>query len=227
MFCSSCGANSQTANAYCKRCGEWLPEFKRKAIAFGGDTPQQNVFMSALSAVVALFSAIALYATYLGTEHAKWSIYVAAVFCLCIAGWQASSFAVALKRLVPLYRSSSFAQKSLHPVADRKLKSVFPRKDAKAQRNPSERGSALRLCAFARQIFFPVSFCAKSGRTLTGHLPLDASIRNQPHDGYTNIKKARDPRKYERQGDRYQIAHHRDLAFQVRPECICQQCVAG
>ena len=64
MFCPGCGADGQTANAYCKRCGAWLPEFKRRtSAAFGGETPQQNVFtglfMSALSAVVALFSAIA------------------------------------------------------------------------------------------------------------------------------------------------------------------------
>ena len=101
MFCPSCGADDQAANAFCKRCGDWLPEFKRRSIAFGGETPQQNVFtglfMSALSAVVALFSAIALYATYLGTDQAKWSIYLSAAFCLCIAGWQASSFVVGLK----------------------------------------------------------------------------------------------------------------------------------
>ena len=102
MYCPNCGANDQTAKAYCKRCGEWLPEFKRRSsTAFGGETPQQNVFtnlfLSALSAVVAFFSAIALYATYLGTDAAKWSIYLAAGFCLCIAGWQASSFVVGLK----------------------------------------------------------------------------------------------------------------------------------
>jgi hypothetical protein len=101
MFCPSCGADGQAANAFCKRCGDWLPEFKRRSSAFGGETPQQNVFtglfMSALSAIVALFSAIALYATYLGTDQAKWSIYLAAAFCLCIAGWQTSSFVVGLK----------------------------------------------------------------------------------------------------------------------------------
>jgi len=101
MFCPGCGADGQTANAYCKRCGDWLPEFKRRSSAFGGETPQQNIFtglfLSALSAIVALFSAIALYATYLGTDEAKWSIYLAAAFCLCIAGWQASSFVVGLK----------------------------------------------------------------------------------------------------------------------------------
>lgn len=26
MFCPKCGAGEQTAEAYCKRCGEWLPD---------------------------------------------------------------------------------------------------------------------------------------------------------------------------------------------------------
>ena len=102
LYCYVCGAEGQKTNAYCKRCGEWLPPLKKRSrMAFGGDTPQQNVFtslfMSALSAAVALFSAIALYATYLGTPEAKWSIYIAAAFCLCIAGWQITSFMAAIK----------------------------------------------------------------------------------------------------------------------------------
>jgi hypothetical protein len=100
MYCSTCGAGEQHANAYCKRCGQWLPDISNR-MAFGGETPQQNIFtglfMSGLSTVAALISAIALYATYLGTSDAKWSVYLAAAFCLCIAGWQASSFAVTLK----------------------------------------------------------------------------------------------------------------------------------
>ena len=54
MYCSNCGADSQSGNAYCKRCGEWPSDIKgRRGIAFGGETPQQNLFtglfMSALS----------------------------------------------------------------------------------------------------------------------------------------------------------------------------------
>lgn len=102
MYCSTCGADSQNINSYCKRCGEWVPDPKtRSRVAFGGETPQQNIFiglfMNAISSLAALFSGIALYATYLGSDNAKWSIYVAAAFCLCIAGWQASSFIIGLK----------------------------------------------------------------------------------------------------------------------------------
>ena len=100
MFCHTCGAEGQSPNAYCKRCGEWLPDLRVRH-RFGGETPQQKIFtslfMSALSALAALFSAIALYATYLGAGEAKWSVYAAAAICVCIAGWQASSFFVAFK----------------------------------------------------------------------------------------------------------------------------------
>jgi hypothetical protein len=125
MFCPMCGADSQSPKAYCRRCGEWIPDIKaRGGIAFGGETPQQNVFtglfINALSAFAALFSAIALYVTYLGSGQAKWSIYVAAASCLCIAGWQASSFIVGLKlrqRLKRLGEGSVSALEAKRPPA--------------------------------------------------------------------------------------------------------------
>lgn len=52
---------------------------------------------NALSAFMAAFAAITLYATYLGTTEAKWSIYVAGAFCSVIAVHQAISFAFALE----------------------------------------------------------------------------------------------------------------------------------
>jgi len=102
MYCYKCGARNQAAKAYCKSCGEWLPDLNTKTRnRFGGETPQQivstSLIMSAISTLAAIFSAIALYITYLGTNDAKWSVYVAAAFCVCIAGWQASSFFVTLR----------------------------------------------------------------------------------------------------------------------------------
>ena len=102
MYCHNCGAANQSAKAYCKTCGEWLPNLNAKTRhTFGGETPQQivttNLFMSALSTLAALFSGLALYLTYLGTDDAKWSVYIAGAFCLCIAGWQASTFFITLR----------------------------------------------------------------------------------------------------------------------------------
>src|SRR5215510_4711564 len=102
MYCPKCGTGDQKPKVYCKSCGEWLPDINsRTRNTFGGETPQQQIFtslfMSALSTLAALVSAIALYITYLGNGDAKWSVYLAAGFCLCIAGWQASSFFVTLR----------------------------------------------------------------------------------------------------------------------------------
>jgi len=102
MYCPKCGASKQTPKAYCKSCGEWLPGLNTKTRnTFGGETPQQivstNLFMSALSSLAALFSGLALYITYLPSGDAKWSVYLAGAFCLCIAGWQGSSFFITLR----------------------------------------------------------------------------------------------------------------------------------
>lgn len=102
MYCPKCGAPDQTAKAYCKTCGEWLTDLNAKTRnTFGGETPQQivftNLFMSAISTLAALFSALALFLTYIGTSDAKWSVYIAGAFSICIAVWQASSFFATLR----------------------------------------------------------------------------------------------------------------------------------
>ena len=74
MFCPNCGAADQSPNAYCKRCGEWLAD-KRSFGGRGASKPEQRmtsmIVFNGLSAVLALFSAIALYATYLNTPEAN------------------------------------------------------------------------------------------------------------------------------------------------------------
>jgi hypothetical protein len=131
MYCSHCGAEHQLANAFCKRCGEWLPDIKAaNRVRFGGETPQQNIFtglfLSALSTLAALVSAIALYATYLGRGDAKWSVYLAAAFCLCIAGWQASSFAVTMKLRKRMKKSREIPSSTSNLTGDNGRRSLGP-----------------------------------------------------------------------------------------------------
>ena len=102
MFCMHCGAGSQRPDAYCTRCGEWLPDANLPASRRRhSKTPAEKMSMmltfSAINAALALFSAIALYATYLGREEARWSIYVAASFCLVIAVHQTISLVLNLQ----------------------------------------------------------------------------------------------------------------------------------
>jgi hypothetical protein len=120
MFCPNCGAADQSPSAYCKRCGEWLADKK----SFGGrgaSKPEQRitvmVVFNGLSALLALFSAIALYATYLNTPEAKWSVYVAGACCFVIAIHQMISLAFALELKLRLKRGHTDAAQTIMPDA--------------------------------------------------------------------------------------------------------------
>jgi len=112
MFCPACGAADQSPNAYCKRCGEWLTD-KRSFGGRGASKPEQRItsmiVFNGLSALLALFSAIALYATYLNTPEAKWSVYVAGACCFVIAIHQMISMGFALELKLRLKRGQSDA----------------------------------------------------------------------------------------------------------------------
>ena len=123
MFCMHCGAGSQRPDAYCTRCGEWLPDANLPASRRRhSKTPAEKMSMmltfSAINAALALFSAIALYATYLGREEARWSIYVAASFCLVIAIHQTISLVLNLQLRRRLARGRAAQPESLAAPAE-------------------------------------------------------------------------------------------------------------
>lgn len=116
MFCPNCGAADQSPNAYCKRCGEWLAD-KKSFGGSGGSKPEQRmtamIVFNGLSALLALFSAITLYATYLNTPEAKWSVYVAGACCFVIAIHQMISLAFALELKLRLKRGQTDARQAI------------------------------------------------------------------------------------------------------------------
>src|SRR3977135_755208 len=120
MFCPNCGAADQSPNAYCKRCGEWLAD-KTSFGGRGASKPEQRIttmiVFNGLSVVLALFSAIALYATYLNTPEAKWSVYVAGACCFVIAIHQMISLAFALELKLRLKRIHTDAGQGVVPEA--------------------------------------------------------------------------------------------------------------
>jgi hypothetical protein len=106
MFCVHCGAAEQTEKAYCKRCGKWLgaaPPEKRMIV---------TLVFSAISAVFGAASAIALYATFLGTKAAPAAVYVAAAFCCVISVHQTISFFFQLELLRRLKQSRGVSESS-------------------------------------------------------------------------------------------------------------------
>ena|SRR5437870_5515278 len=122
MFCPNCGAAEQGPHAYCKRCGEWLADKKsgRGASKPEGRMTTMIVFNS-LSAFLALFSAIALYGTYLGTPEAKWSVYVVGACCCVIAIHQMISLAFALELKLRLKRGHADARQAIGSDAGGRL----------------------------------------------------------------------------------------------------------
>jgi hypothetical protein len=100
MFCPECGAADQRSDTYCRKCGRWLPDIKSIG-SHKTRTPdhimRDMMVFSAVNALLALTSAIVLYATYLGSREAKWSVYVAAAFSLVISIHQMVSFSFNLQ----------------------------------------------------------------------------------------------------------------------------------
>lgn len=106
MFCPTCGAGEQRADAYCTRCGQWLtdanaaqghwhPVFRRAR------TPEQRMRMmlvfNAMDAALALAAAILLFSTQMGRGEAQAHVFIAAAFCIVIAVHQVVSLLVNLK----------------------------------------------------------------------------------------------------------------------------------
>ncbi|HYO99239.1 MAG TPA: hypothetical protein VER76_03410 [Pyrinomonadaceae bacterium] len=106
MFCPECGAGDQRADAYCTRCGEWLFDAKSAQghwhpVLRRARTPEQRMKMmlvfNTLDAVLALASAVIIYATQAGRAGHAPLVYVAAAFCIVIAAHQIISLIVNLK----------------------------------------------------------------------------------------------------------------------------------
>lgn len=94
MFCPHCGASDQRAEAYCTRCGEWLlpVDGTQRRTSSPQEKMRVMVVFSGINAVMALCSAICLYAAHLGRPDVHWSVYMAAALCLVIGVHQTISF---------------------------------------------------------------------------------------------------------------------------------------
>ena len=63
MFCPKCGADGQSAESYCKRCGEWLPDLDaiRSPRLFRKRTREEKIrkmrVLEAVSAALSLTAA--------------------------------------------------------------------------------------------------------------------------------------------------------------------------
>lgn len=97
MFCPKCGKGEQTPNAYCRACGEWLPDISNLHRRGGVKLPPEKrlrimLVFNLLSAIFALISAIALIASIIGKDEPSPGVIIGISFCFAITVWQIISF---------------------------------------------------------------------------------------------------------------------------------------
>lgn len=91
MFCPKCGKPEQQVNAFCRKCGLFLPDFD--TITSKVISPEQhfsaNTILSIMTAVVSLALSITLYVMFLGKDNTPIVIYLTAGFLTAMFFWQA------------------------------------------------------------------------------------------------------------------------------------------
>ena len=97
MFCPKCGADAQSAESYCKRCGEWLPDIDAlvRPRLFRRWTREQKIrkmrVLEAVSAGLSLTSAAIILAVLSGNSDTH-ILFVSFLCCLLIAIYQMVNF---------------------------------------------------------------------------------------------------------------------------------------
>lgn len=97
MFCPKCGADAQSADSYCRRCGEWLPDIDALARPrlFRKSTREQKIrkmrILEAISAGLSLTAAAIIISVLRGGGETQ--LLILSVFCcLIVAAYQVVNF---------------------------------------------------------------------------------------------------------------------------------------
>jgi hypothetical protein len=97
MFCPKCGANAQSAESYCKRCGEWLPDFGAltRPRLFRKRTREEKIrkmrVLEAVSAGLSLTAAAIIISILAGGGDTQ-LLFLAAFCCVLVAAYQVVNF---------------------------------------------------------------------------------------------------------------------------------------
>jgi hypothetical protein len=102
MFCPKCGADAQSAESYCKRCGEWLPDIDAlvRPGLFRKPTREDKIrkmrVLEAVSAGLSLISAAIIISILAGGGDTQ-LLFLAAFCCLLVAAYQVVNFYLGYK----------------------------------------------------------------------------------------------------------------------------------
>jgi membrane protein implicated in regulation of membrane protease activity len=102
MFCPKCGADAQSAESYCKRCGEWLPDIEAlvRPRLFRKRTREDKIrkmrVLEAVSAGLSLISAAIIISILAGAGDTQ-LLFLATFCCLLVAAYQVVNFYLGYK----------------------------------------------------------------------------------------------------------------------------------
>jgi hypothetical protein len=97
MFCPKCGADAQTAESYCKRCGEWLPDIDglTRPRIFRKRTREEKIrkmrLLEAVSAGLSLTAAVIIFGVLSGRTDGH-LLFLSFICCLITALYQIVNF---------------------------------------------------------------------------------------------------------------------------------------
>lgn len=125
MYCPKCGIGDQTANAYCRRCGEFLIDASDKFNSvfkfFGINTPEKQINLNLVFDFVSVIFSLALLAFLIGyfranadkypTGKTPTVFYFVGAFLLFIAAWQFLGF------ILSINLKSKFSHRDVHRTA--------------------------------------------------------------------------------------------------------------
>ncbi len=110
MFCPKCGVGEQTAEAYCKRCGEWLPDIEalERPRLFRKRSREERIrkirTLEMVSAGLSLASAMII-VSILATGRNFEMLNLAVIACLLVSAYQIVNLCPGFKVQRPIDKS--------------------------------------------------------------------------------------------------------------------------
>ena len=131
MFCPKCGADAQSAESYCKRCGEWLPDIDALARPrlFRKWTREQKIrkmrVFEAVSAGLSLTSAAIIISILTGGGDTQ-MLFLAAFCCLLVAAYQVVNFYLGYKLQQRVDQSRADRPDEIKAEAEKRVRVLSP-----------------------------------------------------------------------------------------------------
>ncbi len=135
MYCPKCGNGDQEENTYCRRCGEYLPDFedpgRRRKIQTPAEQFRLSLVFNLLSSIAGISMAIALIIVFGGNADTHPVIYSAISLFFVISAWQTVSFFNNLRLRKRFVRKNSDEEKEAGTldVGKRETHELLPEAD--------------------------------------------------------------------------------------------------